>query len=84
MNRIALVGVMVEREDSVEAVNAILHEFASGIVGRMGLPLRDRGVNVISVVMDDTAEHVSALSGKLGRVDGVAVKVSYSKKEWNQ
>lgn len=78
--RIALMGIMIDDTEAVEAVNALLHEYADGILGRMGLPVRDRGVNVISVVMDQTNERISALSGALGRIQGVSVKVSYSKK----
>ena len=78
--RIALMGIMIDDAEAVERVNALLHEHADGILGRMGLPIRERGVSVISVVLDQTNERISALSGALGRIEGVSVKVSYSKK----
>lgn len=77
--RIALVGIIVENPDSVEKVNAILHEFASNIVGRMGIPYRDRGVSIICVVVDAPNDTISAMSGKLGMIDGISVKTVYQK-----
>ena len=79
-NRIALVGIIVENEESVERLNAELHEAAKYIVGRMGIPYRQRGIAIISVVMDAPQDVVSALTGKLGNLDGVSVKTVYSKK----
>lgn len=67
---IALVGIMVESESAVEKVNALLHEYRDCVVGRMGLPLREKGMNVISVVLDTDAGKINALTGKLGSVDG--------------
>ena len=67
---IALVGIMVENESAVEKVNAILHDYRECVVGRLGLPLREKGVNVISVVLDTDAGRVNALTGKLGNIDG--------------
>ncbi len=77
--RIALVGIIVENPDSVEKINAILHEFASNIVGRMGIPYRDRGVSIICVVVDAPNDTISAMSGKLGMIDGISVKTVYQK-----
>lgn len=78
-NRIALLGIMVTSGDAVETVNAILHEYADCIIGRMGLPVRSRGVNAITVVLDAPADAVNALSGKLGRVNGVTAKALFGK-----
>ena len=78
--RIAILGIIVENTDSVERVNELLHEYREFIVGRMGMPYRERGISVISVVMDaDTTNTVSALSGKLGMTPGVSAKAVYSK-----
>ena len=77
--RIATLGIIVENTDSVERVNELLHEYREFIVGRMGMPYRERGISVISVVMDADTNTVSALSGKLGMTPGVSAKAVYSK-----
>jgi putative iron-only hydrogenase system regulator len=76
--RIALVGIIVENPASVDSLNAVLHEYADYIVGRMGIPYRNRGVSIISVIIDAPNETISALSGKIGRLPGVSVKTVYS------
>jgi len=72
--RIALIGIMVEELESSAQVNAVLHDYSDRIVGRMGFPYRDRGVHIISVILDATGDEISALAGKLGRIAGVSVK----------
>ena len=79
--RIAVVAIIVENADRVDKVNALLHEYGQFIVGRMGLPHREKNVNVISVVLDAPMDVISALSGKLGRLKGVSSKALYSKAE---
>lgn len=76
--RIALIGIIVEKEDSVEALNHLLHEYGSYIVGRMGIPYRERKVNIISIAIDAPQDIISALSGKIGRLDGIGVKTLYA------
>ena len=78
-NRIALIGIIVESGSAPEQINSILHEYGSCIVGRMGIPYRDRGVNIISIVVDATNDIISSLSGKLGMVSGASVKTMYAK-----
>lgn len=78
-NKITVVAIMVTEENSAEAVNSLLHEFREYVVGRMGIPYRQRGVNVISVVMDAPIEKVNCLSGKLGMISGVRSKVLTAK-----
>jgi putative iron-only hydrogenase system regulator len=78
--RIAILGIIVENQDSVERVNELLHEYREYIVGRMGMPYRERKISVISIVMDARNDVVSALSGKLGMLEGVSAKAVYSKK----
>ncbi len=80
-NRIALVGIIVENTNQTEALNALLSEYGDYIIGRMGLPYRNRNMNIISVVMDAPNDQISALSGKLGMLDGVSVKTVYSRVE---
>lgn len=77
--RIALIGIIVENTDIIEQMNKILHEYGSWIIGRMGIPYRERKVNIISVAVDAPQDQISALSGKLGRLPGVSAKTVYSK-----
>ena len=76
--RVAVMGIIVEEQDSVETLNALLHEYGDHIVGRMGIPYRERGINVISIIIDAPQDLISALSGKIGNLSGVSVKTAYS------
>ncbi len=76
--RVALIGIIVEDESSVAALNDLLHRYAPYIIGRMGVPYRARGVNIISVALDAPQDAISALSGKLGRLEGVSARTQYS------
>ena len=76
--RVALIGIIVEDESSVASLNDLLHQYAPHIIGRMGVPYRPRGVNIISVALDAPQDAISALSGKLGRLEGVSAKTQYS------
>ncbi len=80
--RIALVGIIVEQPEVVSTVNEILHQYSSFIIGRMGLPYREKQVNIISVVLDAPADVISAMSGKLGRLEGVSSKALYSRMDY--
>lgn len=77
--RIALLGIVVEEDRSVEPLNQLLSSYGQYIVGRMGIPYRSRGVNLISVVLDAPADKISALSGKLGMLPGISAKTLYAK-----
>ncbi len=77
--RIALIGIIVEERDAAEKLNEILHEYGGYIIGRMGVPYEKRGVSVISVAIDAPQNVISALSGKIGMVEGVSAKTVYSK-----
>ena len=77
-NRIAVIGIIVEKYDSVEKLNSLLHEYADCIVGRMGIPYRARGVNIISVAVDAPQDVISAIAGKIGMLDGISAKAAYS------
>jgi putative iron-only hydrogenase system regulator len=77
--RIGIIGIVVEDLSCAERINAILHEYAALIVGRMGIPYRERGVSVISLIVDGSNDEISALTGKLGRVSGAAVKSMLTK-----
>ncbi len=77
--RVAVVALIIENGESVAVVNGVLHDYAEHIIGRMGLPHRTKGMNIISIVMDAPHDVISALSGKLGRLDGVSAKTLYSR-----
>jgi len=77
--RIALIGIIVDDLTSTERLNSILHEFGQYIVGRMGIPYREKGVCIISVVVDATNDVISSIAGKLGMMPGVNIKTVYSK-----
>ncbi|MCL1845393.1 MAG: iron-only hydrogenase system regulator [Defluviitaleaceae bacterium] len=77
--RVAIIAIMVESAESVAKVNDILHGYAEHIIGRMGLPYRERKMSIISIVIDAPHNTISALSGKLGRIGGVNSQTLYSK-----
>jgi putative iron-only hydrogenase system regulator len=77
--RIALIGIIVEEIMAAKEVNQILHEYGEYIIGRMGLPYKEKNVSIISVVIDADNNIISSLSGKLGMVKGISVKTMYSK-----
>jgi putative iron-only hydrogenase system regulator len=77
--RIGIVGIVIEDLSCAERVNAVLHEYAGLIVGRMGIPYREREVSVISLIVDGSNDEISALTGKLGRVGGASVKSMVTK-----
>jgi putative iron-only hydrogenase system regulator len=79
--RLGVVGIVVEDLASAPEVNAILHEAAGVVVGRMGIPYKERGVSVISVIVDGTTDELSALTGRLGRVPGIAVKTALTREK---
>ena len=78
-DRAAIIAIIVENTDSVEGLNRILHEYAQYIIGRMGIPYRKKNINIISVAIDAPHDTISALAGKIGRLDGVSVDTVYSK-----
>lgn len=77
--RVALLGIIVETPESVEPLNTLLHQYKEYIIGRMGLPHRQRGISIISIVLDAPGDAISSLSGKVGMLPGVSAKTVYSK-----
>lgn len=77
--RVAIIGIIVEDVGSVEKLNNVLHDYGKYVIGRMGLPYREKGINIISIAIDAPQDIISALSGKLGKLPGVSTKVLYSK-----
>ena len=76
--RVAVISVIVTETSSLQRLNGILHEYADYVIGRMGIPYRPRGMNIISVAVDAPQEVISALSGKIGRLPGVNARATYS------
>lgn len=79
--RVAVLAIIVRQPESVSALNTLLHQYGDYIIGRMGVPYRERGVNLISVAMDAPADVISALSGKIGRLSGITAKTVYAPEE---
>ena len=77
-SRVAVIGVIVEEPESVETLNAVLHDHAPYILGRMGIPYREKGINIISVAIDAPQNVINTLSGRIGKLPGVSVKTAYS------
>lgn len=78
-SRVSVISIIIKDEGSVTVINELLHEFRQYIVGRMGIPYRDRGVSIISVVLDAPGDVTSSLSGKLGMQPGVTAKTLTAK-----
>lgn len=79
--RVAVLAVIVKNTQSVGALNELLHQYGRYIIGRMGVPYHQRGVSIISVTMDAPQDVIAALSGKIGRLDGVTAKTVYAPEE---
>lgn len=76
--RVAVMGIIVENRDSTGELNELLHQYGNYIIGRMGIPYREKGVSIISVAIDAPQDVTAALSGKIGRLPGISVKTAYS------
>ena len=81
--RIAVIGIIVENTNSVEKLNSLLHSYGDIIIGRMGLPYRERNINIVSIAVDASQDTISELTGKIGKLDGISVKTAYSNKIFN-
>ena len=77
--RVAVISIIIEDPASVQAMNDILHQYSEYIIGRMGIPYRSRGINIISIAIDAPQDVINALYGKIGRLSGVSSKAAYSK-----
>jgi len=76
--RVAVMGIIVENMETTMELNSILHDYGSYIIGRMGIPYREKKINIISIAIDAPQDVISALSGKIGKLSGVSVKTAYS------
>ena len=77
--RVAIIGIIVEKTDSVDKLNDLLHVYGDHIIGRMGIPYAKKNINVISVCLDAPLDVINQLSGKLGMIDGISAKAVFSK-----
>mgnify|MGYP000515933735 FL=1 len=78
-SRIAIIGIIVEDINASTTVNEILHDYGTYILGRMGIPYHEKGVNIISIASDAPQDIINTLAGKLGKVEGFGAKTTYSK-----
>lgn len=78
--RVAMIAIVLDNSEFADNVNDLLHEYSRYIIGRMGIPYREKGLNLISIAIDAPQDYISTLSGKLGRLKGVTVKTVYATK----
>ena len=76
--RVAVMGIIVEDMNSTETLNAILHEYGKYIIGRMGVPYREKNISIVSIALDAPQDTISSMAGKIGKLSGVSVKTAYS------
>ncbi len=76
--RSAVIAIIVKDNESANEINSLLHEYRDSVIGRMGIPYREKGINIISVAVDATQDTISSLAGKIGRIKGVTAKTVYS------
>ena len=77
--RVAVISIIVENPEAIVTLNDLLHEAGNYIIGRMGIPYREKGINIISIAIDAPQDIINALAGKLGKVEGISAKTTYSK-----
>ena len=77
--RVAVISIIVTDPDRVETLNELLHEYAGFIIGRMGIPYKEKGISIISIAIDAPMDRINSLTGALGRLDGINAKVTYAR-----
>ena len=77
--RVAVISIIVENDGSTAELNGLLSGFSNYVIGRMGVPYKERGVRLISVAVDAPQDKIAALSGRIGALDGVSVKTAYAR-----
>jgi len=76
--RVAVIGIVVEKQEGVEELNAVLSEYRDLIIGRMGIPYAKKSINCITVVVDGEQDVINSLCGKIGKIEGVSSKAAFS------
>ena len=77
--RVAVISIIIENTNIVESLNNLLHEYNQYIIGRMGIPYREKNINIIAIAIDAPADKINALTGSLGRIPEITAKAAYSK-----
>ena len=77
-NRVAVISIIVENTDKFNELNELLHKYGEYVIGRMGIPYREKNISVVSVAIDAPMDVISTLSGKIGKLEGITVKTAYS------
>ena len=77
--RVAVISIIVTESDKVDMLNELLHDYSAYIIGRMGIPYREKGISIISIAIDAPMDKINSLTGALGRLDGINAKVTYAK-----
>ena len=77
-SRVAVISIIVEDGDAVAELNALLHNYSQYIIGRMGVPYREKNISIIMIAINAPQDYISEITGKIGRLDGVNVKTSYA------
>ena len=78
-NRVAVIGIIVENTDKINELNELLHQYSEYVIGRMGIPYREKSINIICIAIDAPQDKINSLTGALGKLDGISAKVAYSK-----
>ena len=78
-SRVAVISIIVTEAEQVDKLNELLHEYARYIIGRMGIPYKEKGISIISIAIDAPMDEINSLTGALGRLDGINAKVTYAK-----
>ena len=78
-SRVAVLSIIVKKEEAVSELNELLHNYGRYIIGRLGIPYRQKGINIICIAIDAPNDEINALTGALGRIDGITAKATYSK-----
>lgn len=78
--RVAIIGIILENKNNVETLNSILHDYSNRIIGRMGMPYKEKAINIITIIIDAPQDEINTLSGKIGKLSGITSKVIYSNK----
>lgn len=82
--KVAVMSIIVEDNETVERLNKILHEYSEYIIGRMGIPYRQRKISIISIAIDAPQDTISALAGRVGNLPGISVKTAFSGMRTNE
>ncbi len=81
--RVAVISIIVENPDAVEKLNSLLHDYSAWVIGRMGIPYREKNISIISIAIDAPQDVINTLTGSLGKLEGIYAKAAYSKQTTN-